>query len=346
MCKIGIIGHFGADKNFSDGQTVKTRVLHEYLSKDCMFETNILDTYNITHNILKLVNDVRRILKNNDIIILIVSSRGYKVLLPIIMVLNILYKKDIFDFVIGGFRQNYLAKNRILCYFAKKCKKIYVESKRLVKEYQTLGFTNCEYLPNFKKLEIVSLNMEKIDKKPYKVCTFSRIRKEKGIEDAINAVIKANESLGEVVYTLTIYGIPDKDYVLRFEQLKSNFPHYIEYGGLVDYTKTTEILKNYFLLLFPSYHNGEGFPGTMIDAFASGLPMIVTDWNCNSEIIEEGRTGSIVAVRDVNSLADALIYYANNPEMIIKMRENCLQEATKYLPQNALSNFVELLKGY
>jgi len=51
---------------------------------------------------------------------------------------------------------------------------------------------------------------------PYKLCTFSRVLKEKGIEDAINAVIKVNTDCGREVCTLDIYGQIDENTKMRF----------------------------------------------------------------------------------------------------------------------------------
>ena len=41
--------------------------------------------------------------------------------------------------------------------------------------------------------------------KPLPLCTFSRVMKEKGIEDAVYAVRTVNEHFGRTVYTLDIY---------------------------------------------------------------------------------------------------------------------------------------------
>ena len=46
-------------------------------------------------------------------------------------------------------------------------------------------------------------------------------------------------------------------------------------------------------MIFPTYYVGEGFPGTIIDAFSSGIPDIATDWRYNSEIVQNGKTGYI-----------------------------------------------------
>ena len=54
----------------------------------------------------------------------------------------------------------------------------------------------------------------------------------------------------------------------------------------------------------PSYR--EGFPNTVIEAGAMGLPSIVTDINGSREIIEEGQNGLIVPPRDMISLCTAM----------------------------------------
>lgn len=56
--------------------------------------------------------------------------------------------------------------------------------------------------------------------------------------------------------------------------------------------------------VMPSYR--EGFPNTVLEAGAMGLPSIVTDINGSREIIVEGKNGTIVPSRDEESLYSAL----------------------------------------
>lgn len=56
--------------------------------------------------------------------------------------------------------------------------------------------------------------------------------------------------------------------------------------------------------ILPSYR--EGFPNTVLEAGAMGLPSIVTDINGSREIIEEGKNGVIVPPRDVGALLNAM----------------------------------------
>ena len=57
--------------------------------------------------------------------------------------------------------------------------------------------------------------------------------------------------------------------------------------------------------VFPSYR--EGFPNTVLEAGAMGLPSIVTDINGSREIIVQGGNGVIISPRDADALYQAML---------------------------------------
>jgi glycosyltransferase involved in cell wall biosynthesis len=176
-------------------------------------------------------------------------------------------------------------------------------------DLENRGFTNIYVMPNCKDLKILSVDeLIYSNNEPYKLCTFSRVMKEKGIEDAIYVVKSINEKLGRVAYVLDIYGQVDKEYEECFKKLCNGFPPYIKYGGLIQFDKSVEVLKNYFLLLFPTHFTTEGIPGTIIDAYFAGLPIICAKWNNYHEIIDDGKTGIGYEIK-------------NNTEFDINIRE-------------------------
>lgn len=120
-----------------------------------------------------------------------------------------------------------------------------------------------------------------------KLCTFSRVMREKGIEDAAKAVTTVNAELGYRAFSLDIFGQIDSRQTEWFEDLKKTFPDYIHYVGLVPFDKSVETLKSYYMLLFPTYYEGEGFAGTLIDAYSAGVPVIASDWRYNPEIVNK-----------------------------------------------------------
>ncbi len=136
-------------------------------------------------------------------------------------------------------------------------------------------------MPNFKDLNILKESeLVYHHTEPYRLCTFSRVMKEKGIEDAVNAVKTVNEQAGRKVYTLDIYGQIDDAQTEWFEELKLNFPEYVNYRGVVSFDQSVDVLKEYFALLFPTGFFTEGIPGTIIDAYAAGIPVISAEWEC------------------------------------------------------------------
>lgn len=164
--------------------------------------------------------------------------------------------------------------------------------------------------------------------------------KEKGIEDAVNAVICVNKKLGYTVFSLDIFGQIDKNQTDWFEQLKKSFPDYISYGGLVPFDKSVETLKEYFALLFPTYYDGEGFAGTLLDAFSAGVPVIASDWKYNAEIVNED-VGYVYKAGDNAAFAKLLETVAVNPTMLLRKKKPCLHEAGKYKIDKAIKVLIE-----
>ena len=169
--------------------------------------------------------------------------------------------------------------------------------------------------------------------------------KEKGIEDAINAVESVNAHFGRTVYTLDIFGQVDVEYKERFSQLEKSFPDYISYGGAIEANKSVETLKSYFTLLFPTYYKGEGFAGTLIDAMSAGVPVIASDWKYNPEFVVPGNTGVIIKNCNAERLAEELINIATAPEKWNSMRLSALKESEKYKPDIAARPLIDRING-
>ncbi|MDP2171343.1 MAG: TIGR03088 family PEP-CTERM/XrtA system glycosyltransferase [Rhodocyclaceae bacterium] len=73
-----------------------------------------------------------------------------------------------------------------------------------------------------------------------------------------------------------------------------------------------EILRGLDCFVLPSL--GEGISNTILEAMASGLPVIATQVGGNPELVIEGQTGTLVPTSDPEALARALIDYASNPD--------------------------------
>lgn len=72
--------------------------------------------------------------------------------------------------------------------------------------------------------------------------------------------------------------------------------------------------------VFPSYR--EGFPNTVLEAGAMGLPSIVTDINGSREIIAQGENGVIIPSQDSEALYNAMLNMLKNCDAREKMAGN------------------------
>ena len=348
MKKIAVIGHFAKGKEYLDGQTVKTKILTQTLC-DHYGEKALLklDTHGWKKHPIRFLLRVWKAAKHAQHVIILPAHNGVRVLVPVLHFATLLGKRCKAHYaVIGGWLPKYLSARPGLANMLKRFAGIYVETSTMKKSLDDMGFSNVEVMPNSKFLKrLTEDQLVHAAEEPYKLCTFSRIMKEKGIEDAVNAVRAVNEALGRTVYTLDIYGQIDSTQTQWFEKLRDAFPEYVRYGGLVPYDKSVEVLKDSFALLFPTRFFTEGIPGTIIDAYAAGVPVISAKWESFGDVIAEGVTGYGYAFEDVDGLRQQLFLIAEMPERITNLRMNCLKHAVAYTPNKAMDVLIKRIGG-
>lgn len=346
MKKICIIGHFGFGQNLLNGQTIKTKIITSEIEKKFGNDNVVLlDLAGGIKKIPKLLCEIPRILHKCDDVVIMPVENGLRFLTPVLVFWNKFFKKKLHYVVIGGWLPEFLSdKNRLIAGLKKFCG-IYVETNTMKQALNKLGLKNLFIMPNCKKLTVLSENeLVYPQGAPYKLCTFSRVMKEKGIEDAVQAVMKVNADLGYQAYSLDIYGQIDSEQTDWFENLQKKFPAYIRYGGLVPFNKSVETLKGYFALLFPTYYEGEGFAGTLIDAFSAGIPVIASDWKYNTEIVNEN-VGFVYKTGVQSEFAELLKLAATNPAKFLNMKKFCLREAEKYKIDTAVKVLLNQIEG-
>ncbi len=74
------------------------------------------------------------------------------------------------------------------------------------------------------------------------------------------------------------------------------------------------VLANASVVCLPSRY-GEGVPKILLEAAASGRPVVTTDWPGCRDAVHHGETGLLVAPGDVGALADAMRTLLVDPEL-------------------------------
>lgn len=343
MKKVILLGHFAFGKNEINGQTIKTKIISQALVDQLgASEVGLADTHGRWRFLMRLPLSIFKVLKNGQNIVMMPAYKGIHLITPLLVCLNVFFHRHLHYVVIGGWLPDYARRFPLLRACLKRFNGIYVETSSMQKELDAQEFKNVYVMPNCKSLTIVPKEqLQHGQPAPYKLCTFSRVIKEKGIEDAVKAVNECNTRLGKTNFTLDIYGqIEQKEW---FDSLMRNQSETIRYKGIIPFNETTDVLKDYFALLFPTYYKGEAFAGTLIDALAAGIPTIASDWHSNPDLVIEGETGILFPTHDIDALIHILIEMSNHPERLLNMKEKCIIHAEKYKPENVIQVLIQKL---
>lgn len=347
MRKVAVIGHFGFGREYLDGQTVKTKIVAQELERR-FGETQVLksDTHGGAKTLLKAPFHVFRALRKCENVVILPAHNGLRVIAPLLAFERRFFKnRKIHYAVIGGWLPEFLTKRPRLAKALKTFDGIYVETNVMKRALEAQGFANVWVMPNCKYLDALDESeLVYPTSEPYKLCTFSRVMREKGIEDAVDAVKKVNERFGRTVYTLDIYGPVDAAQTEWFDALQKTFPDFVAYRGSVPFDKSVETLKDAFALLFPTRFFTEGVPGTIVDAYAAGVPVVSARWESFADVVDDEATGYGYPFDDEAALTALLTRLVEEPELATRLKIACLAKAKAFRPEVALETLAANLR--
>jgi Glycosyltransferase len=102
----------------------------------------------------------------------------------------------------------------------------------------------------------------------------------------------------------------------------------ITFYGVVDHEKIPEIYDQYDI--YVNVSSVDNLPGVILEAYASGLPVVSTNAGGIPYMVEDGATGLLVDLDDHNDLAAKVIHLIENPEFALTLAKNGRNECRKY----------------
>lgn len=339
MKQVIFVGWVRTGKPPVDGETAKNQYIIAELKKYC--KVTVLDFYHKNrHPWIYLQAFWALISQPKATIVFSTSAKNVYSTLKLFRALHI--KRDVIHWVIGGkFGDN--IQNRVFdADVFRYAKYTFVESHVMVKQLQECGIKGVSQLPNFKAIPYFpDLNKTLNDRKRSPKTRFvflSRIMQSKGCDYILAAAKHLNEKGYADRFTIDFYGKVDARYKEIFERGVEEFDN-LRYHGLLNLKSKEgyDELATYHAMLFPTYWKGEGFAGIFIDAFIAGLPMLVSDWAHNSEIIRNGELGILYPVHDVKALADTMEKCILGEINLEGTAVHARQEASKYDAEQVLN---------
>ena len=329
-----LVGYFGYQDNQIDGQTVKTRLIGDILlsiggSSYDFFDTQLIKT-NPINSIIKIIIKVLR----SKSIVIMPGENGLIILFPLIYIISLLSNKNIHYVVVGGWLPLFLKNHKYIKSMLKTISGIYVESQNMNDRLKKMDVDNVKVFYNFRKIDHNINDCDFNFAENMKIVFYSRVKKSKGVLDLLDAFsLINNKSL-----FLDIYGPIDSEFKEEFfKKIKKD--NSVKYKGIL-INNTYSILSQYRFMVFPTYYEGEGCAGAIIDAYISGLPVIASDWKYNSEFVKDNVTGLLYKTRSIQDLRNKIELLIENVDLYNSLKENALIEANLY-NFNSARNFVK-----
>ena len=144
----------------------------------------------------------------------------------------------------------------------------------------------------------------------------TRLLWQKGVREFVESAREVKQSLPEAKFQLAGEWDPvhpdsvDKEYVSQAVKQGT-----IEFLGYLD--DMPQRLRDCDIFVLPSYR--EGVPRVLMEASASGVPVIATDAPGCREAVIQAETGLLVPARDSQALAQAIVKLLNDAELRMRM---------------------------
>lgn len=233
--------------------------------------------------------------------------------------------------VMGGLFHAHVMNDEKLKKLVIEAKCNLVETEGMKKSLDKIGFNNVVVFPN-PKPENTRFNYNSEGK--LKCVFFSKICKNKGVDYIISEL----GGLKEEKLSIDFYGPIDTDIKDEFEKFIQNFD-YANYRGIFDSSKDDVYseLSKYDVLLFPTRYKTEGVPGILVEAKMAGVATIVSNYSYNSEIVQDGVEGIVLANLDKGTMLREIMTLQNDRKRIEELKKGAFESRSKYCLEKYIS---------
>lgn len=201
-------------------------------------------------------------------------------------------------------------------------KDVNIPENKVIQLYNGVDTDKFSPAETFDRLATVShhLAVEEI-----RIGTVGRFSEEKDQMSLVKAFISliGREDLSKVNLKLVLIGDGPLKTKLK-EQLEASMAlEKTEMPG--ECSDIPEKLRGLSIFVLPSL--GEGISNTILEAMSSGLPVVATNVGGNPELVVNDETGYLVKSNNPDAIAEKLIYYIKNPELLVKHGINSRRRA-------------------
>lgn len=145
-----------------------------------------------------------------------------------------------------------------------------------------------------------------------------QIKKIKGIDNLVKVLdflYKEKKLHPKLLITGKVTNPKDENFFEEIKKLSQGLD--VEFLGEVPHWEIEKIYEKADIFILPSYSEALGM--TIMEAMASGLPVVSSDVSGPRDLVEDGRTGFLVEPGNLKMLSERLIFLLSDSELRKKM---------------------------
>jgi len=265
------------------------------------------------------------------------SRRGAITFGPVIYVVSRLFRRKWIFRGFGGdidtwHRNSVSMQKRLFDETVLKADVLLFERKTTVEYFQDRCECPVHWYPNSRYCPDVLLAPENAVRSPRRFVFVGHVKPAKGIAE----IIEASKLLRPREFAVDVYGPLQEGITVSWF---ADGP--VKYCGPIASENVIEALTHYDALLLPTYFEGEGYPGVILEAYCAGIPVISTRWGGIPEIVT-AQTGILVEPRNIADLADAMQQLMDSDHLLTGLRKGARTKAAEFDARRSTQAFIEL----
>ncbi len=196
--------------------------------------------------------------------------------------------------------------------------------KKFVTIHNGIDLKKINFIGQPEALKLLRNKVESLEEKDFIILTIANLYKNKGLDFLVKSAKTIVEKIPNVKFLIIGEGEERKrlSFLINKLKLKDNF-----------FLLSTLPQASRYLLaadLFVLSSLKEGFPYTLLEALAAGLPIVATRVGGIVEIVEERENGLLVAPADQQALAKAILDLLEDEKLRQTMSINNKKRAPKF----------------
>ena len=207
-----------------------------------------------------------------------------------------------------------LKLNKLTCKYSDK---ITTVSQTVYKSYKVIGIPESKLLTIYNGIEVdrfICKAFQRRTNNSYIIGCTGRLHSKNGYK----YLIEAANILRNFNLRYRFIGDGEEMIALKQQVAKMKLDNRIEFLGYR--SDIPEQLTTLDIYVQPSIY--EGMPNSVLEAMASGLPVIATNVGGTPEVVIDNQTGFLIPPKDPSAIAEKIMYIIEHPNLVKQIGQN------------------------